>query len=98
MASLCSAHETRDRGGLASLFNVAVIEVATIRQLGLRVRRDPIADGEQDGPNPAHVQILGSRPNAVGDLTGGLKRPEAEKLAIAARLALPPHHPVPDGT
>lgn len=92
LASLCTPQETRDRGGHSGPFNVAVVSVATLRDLGLRVTRDPIPEGQHGGPNPAHVLIHGSRDNDNGDLTGGLRRPEAERLARAARLALPPHH------
>jgi hypothetical protein len=89
-ASLCTPQETRDRGGHAGPFHVAVITVATVRQMGLRVTRDPIPDGEEGGPNPAHCLVHGSRESEEGHLTGGLKRPEAEKLARASRLAIPP--------
>lgn len=90
LASLCTPEETRDRGGHAGPFHVAVITVATVRALGLRVTRDPIPDGEGGGPNPAHALVHGSRENDDGNMTGGLKRPEAERLARACRLAIPP--------
>src|SRR5438309_1027529 len=86
LASLCTPEETRDRGGHAGPFNVAVITVATVRGLGLRVTRDAIPDGEEGGPNPAHTLLHGSRENDDGNMTGGLRRPEAERLASACRL------------
>lgn len=92
LASVCTPLETRDRGGHAGPFNVAVVSVAELRALGLRVTRDPIADGAEGGPNPAHVLIHGDFPNAQGDLKGGVRRKVTERLARAARLALPPHH------
>ncbi len=93
LASLCTPEETRGRGGHAGPFNVAVIEVAAVRALNLRVTRDPIPEGQDGGPNGAHALIHGSRQNEHGDLTGGLRRPEAERLARACRLALPPYQP-----
>lgn len=95
LASLCTPEETRDRGGHAGPFHVAVITVAIVRGMHLRVTRDPIPDGQEGGPNPAHVLVHGSRENEDGNMTGGLKRPEAERLARASRLAIPPHPPAP---
>ena len=92
LASLCSAPETRNRGGHPGPFNVAVVSVGSVRGLGLRVTRDPIQAGVEGGPNPAHVLIHGDLPNENGDLTGGVRRRAAERLARVSRLALPPHH------
>jgi len=87
LASLCAPEETRDRGGHAGPFHVAVITVAAARAIGLRVTRDPIAVGEEGGPNPAHALLHGSR-DSDGYLRGGLKRTEAERLARAAKVRI----------
>lgn len=95
LASLCTPQESRVRGGHAGPFNVAVITVAAVRGLGLRVTQDPISEGDEGGPNPAHALVHGTRENDVGNMTGGLKGPEAERLARASRLAIAPHSPEP---
>jgi len=87
LGSLCAPEETRDRGGRGGPFHVAVVSVAEVRTLGLRVTRDPIAEGEEGGPNPAHALLHGTR-DTDGDLRGGLRRSEAEKLARAARVCI----------
>jgi hypothetical protein len=92
LASLCTPQETRDRGGHPGPFNVAVVTVAAVREMGLRITRDPIEDGAEGGPNPAHVLVHGDFANDQGDLTGGVRRKVTERLARVARLALPPHH------
>jgi hypothetical protein len=88
LASLCTPEETRDRGGNAGPFHVAVVTVTATRALGLRVTRDPLMEGQEGGPNPAHALVHGSRPNDDGDQTGGLTNGEAERLARTARLAI----------
>jgi hypothetical protein len=95
LASLCGPQETRDRGGHPGPFNVAVVSVAEARALGLRITRDPIKAGADGGPNPAHVLVHGDFENDSGDLTGGVRRKVAARLAHIARLALPPHHQPP---
>ncbi len=88
LGSLCAPQETRDRGGAAGPFHVAVVTAATVRVLGLRITKDPLSEGQEGGPNPAHALIHGTRPNDDGNLTGGLTNGEAEKLARAARVVL----------
>lgn len=93
LGSLSTPEQTRDRGTNGN-FHVTVLTVATIRQLGFRVRRDPIAEGLV--PNPAHALIYGSRSNANGDQAGGLTGGEYSKLARAARMAIITPQPAPE--
>lgn len=88
LGSLCTPEETRDRGGNAGPFHVAVVTVAAARALGLRVTRDPFMDDQDGGPNAAHALVHGSRVNDNGDQTGGLTNREAEHLARAARVSI----------
>lgn len=88
LGSLCTPEETRDRGGHSGPFHVAVITAAAARALGLRVTRAPIPGGEEGGPNPAHALVHGSRENDDGNLTGGLRNSEAERLARTARMKI----------
>jgi len=87
LGSLCSAEQTRDRGTNGN-FHVAMVTAADARELGLRITKDPIAEGHEGGPNPAHALLHGSRENENGDLTGGLTIRECEKLARKARLVI----------
>lgn len=87
LGSHCSPEETRDRGTNGN-FHVAEITAGSARALGLRVVRDPIPEGQEGGPNPAHALVIGSRKNANGDLTGGLTTTECEKFARVARARL----------
>lgn len=88
LGSLCAPEETRDRAGHPGPFHVAVFTAAAVRELGLRVTRDPIPAGDEGGPNPAHALVHGSRPDADENLSGGLRRAEGERLARTARLAI----------
>jgi hypothetical protein len=65
-----------------------MITAAAVRALGLRITRDPIPEDAESGPNPAHALVHGSRVNDDGNLTGGLRTAEAERLARAARLEI----------
>lgn len=94
LGSLSTAEQTRDRGTNGS-FHVAMIIVAAVRQVGLRVRRDPILDGPV--PNPAHGLIYGSRTNADGNQAGGLTKGEYSQLAHAARLVIVTPEPGSNG-
>jgi hypothetical protein len=87
-SSVCTAEETRDRGGQGGPFHVAAFTAATARGLGLRLTPNPIPDGEEGGPNAAHALVHGTRPDGDGNLMGGLTNGEAERLARAARLVI----------
>lgn len=94
LGSVCTAEQTRDRGTNGN-FHVAVVTAAAIRGLGLglRIGRDPIADGPI--PNPAHALIYGSRTNADDNQAGGLTKGEYSAVAHAARMAIVTPQPVP---
>lgn len=85
LGSLSTPEQTRDRGTDGN-FHVAMFTAAAVRQLGLRVRRDPIVNGPV--PNPAHALIYGSRTNADGNQAGGLTKGEYSKLAHTARMVV----------
>lgn len=85
LGSLSTPEQTRDRGTNGN-FHVVMITAAKLRELGFRVRRDPII--ESPVPNPAHALIYGSSTNAEGDQAGGLTGGESSKVAHAARLVL----------
>lgn len=85
LGSLSTPEQTRDRGTNGN-FHVVMITAATVRQLGFRVRRDPIVDDPV--PNPAHALIYGSSKNTAGDQVGGFTGGEYSKLAHAARPVL----------
>jgi hypothetical protein len=84
LGSLCSPQQTRDRGTNGN-FHVALLTAATVRELGLRIGRDPI---ENPIPNPAHALIYGSRKDAAGNLIGGLAKGENSSLAHSARIVI----------
>ena len=68
---------------------MAAVSAAKVRELGLRITRDPIAEGLNQ--NPAHALIHGSRKNPSDkdkNQTGGLTEGEYSKLARAARIVL----------
>lgn len=92
LGSLCTPEQTRDRGTNGN-FHVAMITAAHVRELDLRITRDPVAEGVEGGPNPAHALVHGSRENENGDLTGGLTIRECEKLARKARFILITNQP-----
>ena len=86
LGSLSTPEQTRDRGTNGN-FHVALITAAAVRELGLRVRRDPVVDGPV--ANPAHALIYGSRTNkADSNQAGGLTAGEYSKLAHAARMVI----------
>jgi hypothetical protein len=85
LGSLCTPEQTRDRDTNGN-FHVAMIIAGAVRQLGLRIVRDPIA--AEAVPNPAHGLILGSRANSDGDLAGALTGGEYSRLARIARIIL----------
>jgi hypothetical protein len=85
LGSLCTPEQTRDRGTDGN-FHVAMITAGTVRQLGLRVRRDPIIDGPV--PNPAHALVYGKRIDSHDNQAGGLTSGEYSRLAHAARVVL----------
>ncbi len=84
LGSLCTPEQTRDRGTDGN-FHVATITAGIVRQLGLRVVRNPIVNDPV--PNPAHALILGSRRNS-DDLEGALTLGEYSKLARNARIVI----------
>lgn len=84
LGSLCTPAETRDRG-TDGRFHVAMIHVAAIRAIGLRVARDPIGG---DQPNPAHALVYGSRQDKGKNFVGGLTGGEYSSFARAARFVL----------
>ena len=94
LGSLSTPEQTRDRGTDGN-FHVAMITATAVRQLGLRVRRDPVADGPV--PNPAHALIYGSRINADGNQAGGLTKGEYSRVAHAARMVIITSQPAPEG-
>ena len=89
--SLCTPQQTRDRGTDGN-FHVAAFTAGMAREAGLRVRRDPIPEGQAGGPNDAHALVYGSRRDAAGNLIGGLTGGEYAKIARLARIVLDPLH------
>lgn len=82
LGSLCTPEQTRDRGTNGN-FHVATLTAGKLRDLGFRIRRDPIQD-----QNSAHAIVIGSRKNDDGDQNGGLTENESSKLARAARVII----------
>ena len=85
LGSLCTPEETRDRGPNGN-FHVAMVTAASLRQLGLRIIKDPINDNA--APNPAHALVIGSKVDQDNNKMGGLTNGEAEKFARAARIVI----------
>lgn len=85
LGSLSTPEQTRDRETDGN-FHVVMITAATVRQLGLRIMKDPITDS--DVPNPAHALILGSRKNPDRNQVGGLTGSDCSKLARAFRAVI----------
>lgn len=85
LASLCGPDDTRTRGTNGN-YHVAVVNVGAVRELGLRVVRDPIPDG--DIPNLAHAEILGSKLDGAKNITEGLTSGQFSNLARKARMIL----------
>jgi hypothetical protein len=83
LGSRSTPEQTRDRGTNGN-FHVAELVADDVRELGLRIVRDPIV--EDAVPNPAHALILGNRPGPNGDLIGALTKGEYSKLARKARI------------
>jgi hypothetical protein len=92
LGSLCIPQQTRDRGTDGN-FYVAAFTAAMVREAGLRVRKDPIPEGQPGGPNDAHGLVYGTRRDAAGNLIGGLTGGEYGRIARFARIVLDPVPP-----
>ena len=84
LGSVCTPEETQHRGTDGN-FHVAIVTAGQLREIGLRVKRDPL---QGVNPNPAHALVIGKKENENGDLSGGLTDGENRRFAGAARAIL----------